>query len=93
VLPCQPRRLKLPAAGFVRPAPLLGCSEKSPRQGARAGLHQIDHRANLKVIGADGALIERLAQARTGAAAPRWLPLPSISPIYAPQLLSPRALL
>jgi hypothetical protein len=56
-------------------------------------LHQIDHRANLKVIGVDGALIERLAQARTGAAAPRWLPLPSISPIYAPQLLSPRALL
>ncbi len=32
----QPRRPKLQAAGFVRLAPLLGCSEKSPRQGARA---------------------------------------------------------
>jgi len=33
---CQPLQLKLQAAGFVQPAPLLGCSEKSPRQGARA---------------------------------------------------------
>jgi hypothetical protein len=37
-LPCQPRRLKLQAAGFVRPTLLLGFSEKSPRQGARAGV-------------------------------------------------------
>jgi len=57
---------KLQAAGFVRPAPLLGCLEKSPRQGARAGLHQIDHRAILKVIGADGALIERRRQSDDG---------------------------
>jgi hypothetical protein len=34
---CQPHRFKLQAAGFVRPAPLRGCSEKSPRQWARAG--------------------------------------------------------
>jgi hypothetical protein len=37
---CQPRRLKLQAAGFVRPAQLLGCSEKSPRQ-ARAVITMI----------------------------------------------------
>src|SRR5260370_42026127 len=32
-----------PAQGFVRLAPLLGCSEKSPRQGARAVRHGVDH--------------------------------------------------
>jgi hypothetical protein len=59
-LACQPRRLKLDAAGFVRPALLLGCSEKSPRQGARADGMKIDHpRGDRKVIGADAALIER----------------------------------
>jgi len=45
--------------------------KKARDKGRRAGLHQIDHRANLKVIGADGALIERLAKPETGAAAPR----------------------
>jgi hypothetical protein len=40
---CQPRLLKLQAAGFVRPAPLLGCSEKSPRQQTRAGGMKVDH--------------------------------------------------
>jgi hypothetical protein len=39
MLPAAPAQ----AAGFVRPAPLLGCSEKSPRQ-ARAESHEVDHR-------------------------------------------------
>jgi len=39
----------------------------SPHKKARAsrrgqGLHEVDHRTNLKVIGADGALIERRRQ-------------------------------
>jgi hypothetical protein len=46
----------------VRPAPLLGCSEKSPRQARADGL-EVDHpRGDRKVIGADGALIEPLRQ-------------------------------
>jgi hypothetical protein len=39
-MPCVISRGRLrggEAAGFVQPAPLLGCSEKSPRQ-ARAGI-------------------------------------------------------
>jgi hypothetical protein len=65
-MPCVISRGRLrggEAAGFVRPASLLGCSEKSPRQLPRAGLHQIDHRANLKVIGAD----DRICPPRAGA--------------------------
>jgi hypothetical protein len=50
------------AAGFAQLAPLLGCSEKSPRQ-ARADSFEVDHpRDYRKVIGADGALIERRRQ-------------------------------
>jgi len=37
-------------------------SEKSPRQPTRAGSHEVITRVSLKVIGADGALIERRRQ-------------------------------
>jgi hypothetical protein len=37
-------------------------SEKSPRQPTRAGSHKVITRVSLKVIGADGALIERRRQ-------------------------------
>jgi hypothetical protein len=49
----------------VRPAPLLGCSEKSPRQEARAVRHDVDHQTNLMMIGANAALIERRRQSGT----------------------------
>jgi len=51
--------------GFVRPAPLLGCSEKSPRQG-RAGYQWAEiamiTEPERKADRPDGALIERHRQ-------------------------------
>jgi hypothetical protein len=37
-------------------------SEKSPQQPTWAESHDVDHQTNLRVIGADGELIERRRQ-------------------------------
>jgi len=49
----------------MRPAPLLDCSEKSPRQLTRAGTASLITRMD-KGDGADGALIERRRQSGDG---------------------------